>query len=133
QRLDSAGRGAGADRDQVAGGAADGLDPLRVVRRGDRALDEREVVRAFEGRAARLEEVRDLDFAGEGEQLVLAVEQRQLAAVARGELPDRELRLPCGSRSGAGKAGTPAPGRLRRAYAAHSSRTSISGSTAAQA
>ena len=44
-------------------------------------------------RARRLEEVRDLDLPGDREQLVLAVEQAQLAAVARGELPDRELRL----------------------------------------
>ena len=41
----------------------------------------------------RLEEVGDLDLAGEREQLVLAVEQAELAAVAGGELPDRELRL----------------------------------------
>ncbi len=59
----------------------------------DRAFDEREVVGALDRPARRLEEVRDLDLAGEREQLVLAVEQRQLAAVARGELPDRELRL----------------------------------------
>ena len=44
-------------------------------------------------RARRLEEVGDLDLAGEREQLVLAVEQRQLAAVAGRELPDGELRL----------------------------------------
>ncbi len=43
--------------------------------------------------ARRLEEVRDLDLAGEREQLVLAVEQRELAAVAGGELPDGERRL----------------------------------------
>ncbi len=34
----------------------------------------------------------DLDLRGEREQLVLAVEQGELAAVAGGELPDREPR-----------------------------------------
>ena len=47
----------------------------------------------FDGAARRLEEVRDLDLVREREKLVFAVEQRQLAAVARRELPDRELRL----------------------------------------
>ena len=37
--------------------------------------------------------VRDLDLAGDGQQLVLAIEQRELAAVARGEFPHGELRF----------------------------------------
>ena len=41
------------------------LDPLGVVRRGDRALDEREVVGTADGRARGLEEVGDLDRAGD--------------------------------------------------------------------
>ncbi len=44
-------------------------------------------------RARRLEEVGDLDRAGDREQLVLAVEQGELAAVAGGELPDGERGL----------------------------------------
>jgi hypothetical protein len=43
--------------------------------------------------ATGLEEVGDLDLAGEPEQLVFAVEERQLAAVAGCELPDGERRL----------------------------------------
>ena len=56
--------------------AADVLDPFGVVRRGDRAFDQREVVGALRRRAlGRLGEIGDLDRAGDGEQLVLAVEQ----------------------------------------------------------
>ena len=53
----------------------------------------------FGRRARRLEEVRDLDRAGDRQQLVLAVEQRQLAAVARRELPDGETWLGHSSRT----------------------------------
>ena len=68
------------------------LYPLGVLGGRDRALDEREVVRPFDDAARRLEEVGDLDLAGEREQLVLAVEERELATVAGRELPHRELR-----------------------------------------
>ena len=44
--------------------AHDGSDPLGVVQRGDRALDERDVVRALDGRARCLEEVGDLELVG---------------------------------------------------------------------
>ena len=40
QRLDAAGGGTGADRDQVARGASYGMDALGVVRGGDRSLDQ---------------------------------------------------------------------------------------------
>ena len=69
-------------------------DALGVLGGGDRALHEREVVGPVVHPAARLEEVGDLHRAGEREQLVLEVEQAELAAVAGGELPDRELRPP---------------------------------------
>ena len=71
--------------------AADPLDPLDVLRCGHRALDQRHVVRALDDRSGGLREVGDLDLAGQREQLVLAVQQGQLAAVAGGELPDRQL------------------------------------------
>ncbi len=106
QRLDPAGRGAGADRDEQARLLANLVDPLDVVRRRHRSLDERDVVRAGELGARRLGEVGDLERAGDREQLVLAVEQGELAAVAGGELPHGELRF--------------------RGDGAHSSRTSIS-------
>ena len=99
QRLDPAGGRAGADRDERLRGAPDLLDPLGVVRRRDRALDEREVVRPVRHRARRLAEVGDVDRAGERQQLVLEVEQRELAAVAGGELPDGELRFAHNSRT----------------------------------
>ena len=92
QRLDAARSRAGTDRDERLRDAAHLLDPLRVVRRRDRALDDGEVVRPFDLGARRLEEGGDLHLAGDRQQLVLAVEQRQLAAVAGGELPDGELR-----------------------------------------
>ena len=110
QRLDAAGGGAGADRDHPARHLADLLDPLELVGGGDRALDQRHVVRALHHRPGGLGEVGDLDRAGEWDQLVLAVEQGQLAAVARRELPDRELRA--------------APGRCGRG---HSSALDIRG------
>ena len=93
QRLDAARGGAGADRDQRARCTPDLLDALGIVRGRDRALDQREVVGPADGPARGLEEVGDLDLAGDLQQLVLAVEQGELAAVARGELPDGEPRL----------------------------------------
>ena len=60
--------------------------------RRDRALHQRDVVRPLDHGPGGLGEVGDLDLTGQRDQLVLAVEQGQLAAVARGELPHRELR-----------------------------------------
>ena len=54
---------------------------------GDRALDQRHVVGAVDRGPRHLGEVGDAHGPGQGQQLVLAVEQAQLAAVARGELP----------------------------------------------
>ena len=71
--------------------AADMVDALGVVRRGDRAFDQRQVVAAFHDRARRLREIGDVHRAGESQQLVLAVEQAELAAVARGEFPDGQF------------------------------------------
>ncbi len=51
------------------------MNALRIVRGRDGALDEGEVVGALDLGARRLGEVGDLDRAGDGEQLVLAVEQ----------------------------------------------------------
>src|SRR6185369_6899219 len=88
ERLDPARRRARADRDEHLRLAAHALYALGVVRRRDRPFDEREVVGAADDGARGLRKVRDLDLGGDGEQLVLAVEQAQLAAVARRELPD---------------------------------------------
>ena len=119
QRLDPPGRGAGADRDQRPRRAPHPPDAVGVGRRADRPLHQRQVVRPGGARAARLEEVGDLDLAGELEQLVLAVEQGELAPVAGGELPDRErrpaARLTAPSRPSAGRPGrTGRPGRRGR-------------------
>ncbi len=90
QGLDPPGRGARPDRDQVTGLATDLQNAFHVVRRGDRALDERDVVGPLHGRARRLEEVGDLELVGHRQQFVLAVEQRELTAVTARELPHRE-------------------------------------------
>ncbi len=91
ERLDAARGRAGPDRDEDLRMRADLRDPLEVRRGRDRPLHEREVVRPREDPARRLPEVGDLDAVGDGEEVVLAVEERQLASVARGELEDPEL------------------------------------------
>ena len=45
----------------------------------------------FQHAAGGLREIGDLHRAGDGQQFVLAIQQRELAAVAGGELPDGEL------------------------------------------
>ena len=92
ERLDTARGRAGADRDEQVRFPADLVDPLGVVRGGDRPLDERHVVRPGDHRRGGLREVGDRDSSGDGEQLVLAVQEAELAAVARRELPDRQRR-----------------------------------------
>ncbi len=87
QRLDAPGRGTGSDRDDHVGDLAHVLDPFRVARGRDRSLDDRHVVGPLADVAGHLQEVGDLDLAGQGEQFVLRRQQRQLAAVAGGELP----------------------------------------------
>ena len=69
-----AGGGAGADGDQDLR-MPDLVDPFGVVRRRDRAFDERQVVRAFDHRPRGLGEIGDLDRAGHGQQFVFAVQQ----------------------------------------------------------
>ena len=88
QGLNAARGGASANRHEVLGIAADVLNSFDVCSGGDRALNEREVVGAGYPRAACFDEVGDLDPAGDRQQLVLAIQQRQLAAVARSKLPD---------------------------------------------
>ena len=57
------------------------MDPLGIVGSGDRAFDEREAMGAFNHGARGLEEFGDLPLAGDSEQLVLAIEQAELAAM----------------------------------------------------
>jgi hypothetical protein len=90
QRLDATAGRARPDRDQRARGGPHLLDPLGVTRGRDRSLDEADVVGALDHRPRGLREVRHLHPLGHCEQLVLAVEQGQLAAVAGRELPDRQ-------------------------------------------
>jgi len=68
-------------------------DPLRVVRRGDGALHQREVIRPIDLAAGGLGEIGDLDGAGNLQEVVLGVEESQLATVARGEFPHGESRF----------------------------------------
>ena len=93
QRLNPASRGACTDGHERLRHAADLTDSLGVVRRRNRALDERQIVRAANPCARRLQKLRDLDRARHGEQFVFAVQETQLAAVAGSELPDRERGL----------------------------------------
>ena len=92
QCLDPAARGARPDRDQRARCGAHLLDAFGVPGGGDRALHEADVVGPLHHRARGLREVGDLHPVGHREQVVLAVEQGELAAVAGGELPDGEGR-----------------------------------------
>ena len=78
----------GADGDEEFRLLAHHLDALSVVRSSDRALDQRQIVGSLDERARRLGKVGDLDRGAERQQLVLAIEQRELAAVTGGELPD---------------------------------------------
>ena len=94
QRLDPARGRAGADRDERLRHAAHLLDPLRVVRRRHRAFHDREVVRPLHLGAGRLGEGGDLHLAGDREQLVLAVEQGELAAVARANFQTASFGFP---------------------------------------
>ena len=81
--LDPAGRGARSDGHHMAAEATNLANALDVVGRGDRTLDDREVVRPGEHSARSLEEIGDLNLPGHGQQLVLAVQQGELAPVAR--------------------------------------------------
>ena len=96
QGLDAAGRRAGAEGDEDAALGTDLVDTLDILGGGDRALDEAEVVRPGHRAGAGLEEVVDLHVLGQFEEPVRGVEQLQLAAVARGELEDRDPRFPAG-------------------------------------
>ena len=93
QGLDAAGGGAGAQGDQELALCAHFLDPFGFVRRGDRAFDDADVVRAGFDRAGGFEEVGDVHGGGQVEQFIFQVEQGKLAAVAGGELVDGHFRL----------------------------------------
>ncbi len=93
QRLDAAGGGAGADGDQRTRLPPHRVQTFGIVRRGDGAFDQRHVIGAAHDAARGFGEIGDVDRSGDRQQLVLAVEQRKLAAVAGGELPDGELGL----------------------------------------
>ncbi len=93
ERLDAARGRARTDGDEDPRLCPELTDPLGVVRRGDGPLDERDIVRTPEDRTRGLGEVHEADGLGEEEQLVLAIEQAELAAVAGGELEDGELGL----------------------------------------
>ena len=96
QRLNPAGGGAGPDRHQAARAPAHAQNALRVGRRRDRALDQRQIVWPRHYAPRRLGEIGDVDPLGEREQFVFAIEQAQLATIAGSELPHREFRLPPG-------------------------------------
>ena len=65
----------------------------RVVRRGDRAFDQTHVIGSGDLLRAGFQEVGDLHRFGDRQQLVFAIKQRELAAVARGEFEDGQFRF----------------------------------------
>jgi len=69
------------------------MNPLGVVRRRDRTLDQGNVVRTFDHGPRSLGEIRNFDLAGDTQQFIFAVEQAQLASVAGSELPNGKLGL----------------------------------------
>ncbi len=87
--LDAPGGGTGSDGDELAGDATHLLYPLGVARGRDRPFHERQVVGTFHRRPRHLEEMGDAHGADQLKQLLLAVEDAELAAVAGGELPHR--------------------------------------------
>src|SRR5512133_1612441 len=82
QGLDAAGRGACADGDEPARAGADLADARGLLGGRHRPLDARQVVLTLDPFEAGLREIGDVELAAEREQLVLAVQERQLAAVA---------------------------------------------------
>src|SRR5271166_4523443 len=96
QRLNAAGGGASADADEEFRGATNAVDALGVVRRGDGALDQGNIVGALDYSAGSFGKVGDFNGVGDSKQFVFAVEEAELASVAGGELPDGELGLTLG-------------------------------------
>jgi hypothetical protein len=92
ERLDPARRRAGTDGDEEACPAAELDDPLQVGRLRDGAFHEQDVIGSRRASGRGLRKVHDVEMLDDGEQLVLEVEERELAAVARGELDDPDAR-----------------------------------------
>ncbi len=103
QRLDTAAGRAGTDRDEGRRLAAQLGDLARLLGRADRALDEEDVERTRRSPRGRLGELDDVDPIGDRQEVVLEVEQRQLASVAGGELDDADARSPPRCRAGDGR------------------------------
>jgi hypothetical protein len=89
QRLQPAAGRAVAERDEVSAPGPDLTQPLDVGRRRHAALDQREVDRRCGRTGAELGKVHDHEALGECRQQS-ALEQHELAAVARGEGVDAE-------------------------------------------
>ena len=93
QRLNAPGGGTGPERDEIPAVAANLLDALGILGRGDRALNQRDVIGPLHHLRPRLKEVVDVDPPGNLQELALRIEQLQLAAVAGGEFVDGEAKL----------------------------------------
>src|SRR5208337_4402825 len=90
QGLDAAGAGAGAEGHQVFGVPAYLFNEFGIVGGGDGAVHQGQVVGALAHGPGGLDEKGQFHLVGDGQQLVFAVQERQLAAVAGGEFPDRK-------------------------------------------
>src|SRR5581483_5593509 len=86
--LNASGGGARANRHQKLRGTPYLVYSFGVMGCGDGAFNQRYIIWPFDHRPRRFREVRDLDSVRNCQEFVLAVEQAELAAVARGELPD---------------------------------------------
>ena len=93
QCLNAPGGGTGTERDEIPAVAANFPDALGILGRGDRTLNQRDVIGPLDHLRPRLEEVVNVDSPGDLQKLSLRIEQLQLAAVAGGEFVDGKAKL----------------------------------------
>ncbi len=91
QGLNAAGGGTGAHGHQGLGDPADFLNASGVMGCGDGAFHQRNLIAALGHVARGFREIGDLHQSGDGQQIILTIQQAKLAAVAGGELPDGQF------------------------------------------
>ena len=89
QRLNAAGRGAGANGDQHAAVGTDLLDAFEVIRRRHAAFDEGNVHFGIRIERPGFGEMHQIDPFGQREQILAEIEQGKLAAIAGAEFVNR--------------------------------------------
>jgi hypothetical protein len=68
-----------------------GQDPMRILRRGDRTFDQRDVIWTCSHIARSFRKVGDVQDLPQGEQVILQIQDAELTAVAGGELKHPQL------------------------------------------